>query len=114
MRMDAERRQVTILFTDMVSFTTFSEKSGEEAAFRLMRAIAKLTGEAVRQEGGVVQSFTRDGVMAAFGAPVAYEDAPLRACRSALSVLHRPAEASSEFERTSAFVHSCESASIPG
>jgi hypothetical protein len=64
-----------------------------------MRDIAKLTSEAVRQEGGVVQSFTGDGVMAAFGAPVAYEDAPLRACRSALSVLHRLDNASSEFEK---------------
>jgi class 3 adenylate cyclase len=38
-------------------------------------------------------------VMAAFGAPVAFEDAPLRACRSALSVLNRLDTASSEFEK---------------
>ena len=35
--MNAERRQVTVLFTDMVGFTNFSEQSGEEAAFTLMR-----------------------------------------------------------------------------
>ena len=87
--MEAERRQVTILFTDMVGFTTFSEKFGEEAAFRLMQDLADLAGEAVRQQGGVVQGFTGDGVMAVFGAPVAYEDAALRSCRAALSVLER-------------------------
>ena len=87
--MEAERRQVTILFTDMVGFTTFSERSGEEAAFTLMRSLSKLMDDAVREQGGVVQSFTGDGIMAVFGAPVAFEDAPLRACRAALSILQR-------------------------
>ena len=58
--MEAERRQVIVLFTDMVGFTSFSERSGEEAAFALMRSLSKLMDEAVRQQGGVVQSFTGD------------------------------------------------------
>ena len=36
--MEAERRQVTVLFTDMVGFTSFSERSGEEAAYTLCGA----------------------------------------------------------------------------
>lgn len=87
--MEAERRQVTVLFTDMVGFTSFSERAGEEAAFTLMRSLSKLMDEAVREQGGVVQGFTGDGIMAVFGAPVAFEDAPLRACRAALSILQR-------------------------
>jgi class 3 adenylate cyclase len=87
--LEAERRQVSVLFADMVAFTTFSERSGEEAAFTLMRSLSKLMDEAVTQQGGVVQSFTGDGIMAVFGAPVAFEDAPLRACRAALSILQR-------------------------
>ena len=79
--MDAERRQVTVLFTDMVGFTTFSERSGEEAAYTLMRSLSKLMGEAVREQGGIVQGFTGDGIMAVFGAPVAFEDAP-SSCRT--------------------------------
>jgi len=55
---DAERRQVTVLFTDMVRFTTFSERSGEEAAFTLMRSLSKLMDDAVHEQGGVVQGFT--------------------------------------------------------
>jgi class 3 adenylate cyclase len=82
---EAERRQVTVLFTDMVGLTRFSERSGEEAAYTLMRELSKLMNDAVRQQGGVVQSFTGDGIMAVFGAPVAFEDAPLRACRAALA-----------------------------
>jgi class 3 adenylate cyclase len=96
--MEAERRQVTVLFTDMVGFTTFSERSGEEAAFTLMRSLSKLMGDAVREQGGVVQSFTGDGIMAVFGAPTAFEDAPLRACRSALAILQRLNAAGGDLE----------------
>jgi class 3 adenylate cyclase len=85
--MEAERRQVTVLFTDMVGFTTFSEQSGEEAAYTLMQSLSKLMGERVREQGGIVQNFTGDGIMAVFGAPIAFEDAPLRACRAALAIL---------------------------
>jgi class 3 adenylate cyclase len=87
--LDAERRHVTVLFTDVVGFTTFSERAGEEAAFTLMRSLSKLMDEAVREQGGVVQGFTGDGIMAVFGAPVSFEDAPLRACRAALSILQK-------------------------
>ena len=45
--------------------------------------------EAVREQGGDVRGFTGDGIMAVFGAPVAFEDAPLRACRAALNILQR-------------------------
>ena len=96
--MEAERRQVTVLFADMVGFTAFSDQSGEEAAFTLMQSLAKLMEDAVREQGGVVQSFTGDGIMAVFGAPVAFEDAPLRACRAALAILERLKAASDDLE----------------
>ena len=47
--MEAERRQVTVLFADMLDFTTFSERSGEEAAFKLMRSLDNLMDDAVRE-----------------------------------------------------------------
>jgi class 3 adenylate cyclase len=97
--MEAERRQITVLFTDMVDFTAFSERAGEESAFTLMRSLAQLMEETVKEQGGIVQSFTGDGVMAVFGAPVAVEDAPLRACRAALSILDRVAVAGKDLER---------------
>jgi class 3 adenylate cyclase/tetratricopeptide (TPR) repeat protein len=97
-RVEAERRQVTVLFTDMVGFTTFSERSGDEAAYTLMRSLSKLMDEAVRQQGGAVQGFTGDGIMAVFGAPVAYENAPLRACRACLAILQRLKDAGAHLE----------------
>ena len=90
--------KVTVLFTDMVGFTTFSEQFGEEAAFTLMRSLSNLMDNAVHEQGGVVQVFTGDGIMAVFGAPIAFEDAPLRACRAALSILQRVKLAGPELE----------------
>jgi hypothetical protein len=54
--------------------------------------------EAVREHGGVVQGFTGDGIMAVFGAPHAFEDAPLRACRAALSILEKLKAAKDDLE----------------
>ena len=54
--MEAERRQVTVLFADMVGFTSFSERSGEEAAYKLMRSLSKLMDEAVREQGGALST----------------------------------------------------------
>ena len=96
--MEAERRQVTVLFADMVGFTAFSERSGEEAAFTLMQSLAKLMEEAVHEQGGVVQNFTGDGIMAVFGAPVASEDASLRACKAALAILENVKAAGDDLE----------------
>ena len=82
----SERRQVSVLFTDMVGFTAIVERLGEENALHFMRMIyEKLTG-AVGEHGGSVRSFAGDSIMAVFGIPEAQEDAALRACRAALSI----------------------------
>ena len=54
--------------------------------------------EPVREHGGVVQDFTGDGIMAVFGVPLAFEDGPLRACRSALNILQRLKAAGPDLE----------------
>jgi class 3 adenylate cyclase len=95
---EGDRRQVTILFADLVGFTAFCERSGEEAAYKLMQRIAKLLREAVQVHGGTVRSFTGDGIMALFGVPQALEDAPLRACRAALLMQEQLAARAVEIE----------------
>jgi class 3 adenylate cyclase len=96
--MEAERRQITVLFADMVGYTAFSERAGEEAAFALMGSLRPLMDDAVREQSGVVEKDTGDGIMAVFGAPVAFEDAPLQACRAALSILQRLKTAGRDLE----------------
>jgi class 3 adenylate cyclase len=93
-----ERRQVTVLFADLVGFTAFSERSGEEAAYELMQQITKVLRDAVHEQGGTAKNFTGDGVMALFGVPTALEDGPLRACRAALLILERLAAAAGGIE----------------
>jgi class 3 adenylate cyclase/tetratricopeptide (TPR) repeat protein len=97
-RQDGERRQVTVLFADVVGFTEFTAKAGAEHAYALMQRISKLLSEAVQEQGCVVKNFTGDGILALFGAPAALEDAPLRACRAALLIEQRLAAAADEIE----------------
>jgi class 3 adenylate cyclase/tetratricopeptide (TPR) repeat protein len=85
--LEAERRQVVILFADMVGFTAFSERLGEEAAFGLIQRLSQIVERVVEVEGARIHNIAGDGVVVAFGAPVAFEDAPLRACRAALLIL---------------------------
>ena len=93
-----ERRQVSVLFADMVGFTAIAERLGEERTFAFVRLIyEKLTG-AVREHGGSVRGFAGDSVMAVFGIPEAQEDAALRACRAALSIHAAFAVAADEIE----------------
>src|SRR6202044_3922237 len=47
---EAERRQVTVLFADRAGFTAFSDRAGQEAAFGLMQNLAKLMEDAVRHK----------------------------------------------------------------
>ena len=95
---DGERRPVTVLFADLVGFTAFAERAGEEAAYRLAQRIASLLRDAVEAQGGILNSFMGDGAMALFGVPHALEDAPLRACRAALLIQDQLARQATEIE----------------
>ncbi|HZP09694.1 ATP-binding protein [Methyloceanibacter sp.] len=98
LRMGGERRHLTVMFTDMVDFTALSESLSEEQIFALTRRIAGEQAKAIQAQGGVVQDFAGDGLMAVFGAPVAMEDAALRACRTALDIQDRVARLHGELE----------------
>jgi class 3 adenylate cyclase len=94
----AERRQVTVLFADMVGFTAISERLGEEGTFALIQPIYELMVSAVKEQGGSIKDFFGDGVMALFGASDPLEDAPLRACRAGLLIHERLAYAAAPIE----------------
>ena len=93
-----QRRQVTVLFADMVGYTPLAENLGEEKTYLLMQRVHRELSEAVHAHDGTVQELTGDGVMALFGAPVALEDAPLRACRAACDIQARMAAVGDEIE----------------
>jgi class 3 adenylate cyclase/tetratricopeptide (TPR) repeat protein len=87
-RIEGERKHVTVMFCDMVGFTQLAEKLGIEESYTIMDQVYELLIHKVHDYEGTVNEMTGDGIMALFGAPIAVEDAPLRAIRSAYSI-HR-------------------------
>jgi len=87
-RIEGERKQVTVMFCDMEGFTALSERIGPEEAYSIMDQVYEILIHKVHDYEGTVNEMTGDGIMALFGAPIALEDAPQRAIRSAYAI-HR-------------------------
>ena len=87
-RIEGERKQVTVMFCDMEGFTSLSEKLGPEEAYSTIDKVYEILIHKVHDFEGTVNEMTGDGIVALFGAPIALEDAPQRAIRSALAI-HR-------------------------
>ncbi len=87
-KIEGERKQVTVMFCDMADFTPLVEKLGPEEAYTMMDKVYEILIHKVHDYEGTVNELTGDGIMALFGAPIAVEDAPQRAIRSALAI-HR-------------------------
>ena len=94
-RIEGERKHVTVLFSDMKGFTQLTEKLGPEETFAFMDQIFEILIHTVNEYEGTVNELRGDGILALFGAPIALEDAPQKALRSALAI-HRQMTAFSE------------------
>ncbi|MEE8434645.1 MAG: adenylate/guanylate cyclase domain-containing protein, partial [bacterium] len=83
---EGERRQATVVFSDLTGYTAMNERLDPEEVEHLM---SRLKAEAVRiveSHGGIVNQFVGDEVVALFGIPTAHEDDPRRAVQAALDV----------------------------
>ena len=87
-RIDGERKQVTVMFCDLADFTAMSQKLDPEEIYPIIDKVQEILIHKVHEYEGVVNKMIGDGIMALFGAPIAIEDAPQRAIRSAFSI-HR-------------------------
>ncbi|HEU4831619.1 MAG TPA: adenylate/guanylate cyclase domain-containing protein [Actinomycetota bacterium] len=94
-----ERRLVTILFADVTSSTSLGERLDPERLQEVLAAYFGAMREEIEAEGGTVEKFIGDAVMAAFGVPTAHEDDPSRALRAALRMRERLAEVNAELDR---------------
>ena len=83
----AERRLVSVLFADLVGFTSASEARDAEDTRELLTRYFDSSRQIVERYGGVVEKFIGDAVMAVWGAPVANEDDAERAVRAALELV---------------------------
>jgi class 3 adenylate cyclase/predicted ATPase len=84
---DAERRQVTVLFCDMVGSTALSGTVDPELLGNLIRRYQDAAAGAIGRFGGFVAKFMGDGVLAYFGFPRAFEDAAERGVHAAIGIL---------------------------
>jgi class 3 adenylate cyclase/tetratricopeptide (TPR) repeat protein len=83
----AERRLVSVLFADLVGFTTLSEKRDAEEVRELLSRYFEDARRVIARFGGTVEKFIGDAVMAVWGAPVANEDDAERAVRAGLDLV---------------------------
>jgi class 3 adenylate cyclase/tetratricopeptide (TPR) repeat protein len=81
-----ERKVVTVLFTDLVGFTSRAEELDPEDVRAMLAPYYSRLREQIEHRGGTVEKFIGDAVMAVFGAPVAHEDDPVRAVLTAIAI----------------------------
>jgi class 3 adenylate cyclase/tetratricopeptide (TPR) repeat protein len=83
----AERRLVSVVFADLVGFTTLAQDRDPEETRELLSRYFEVTRGIVEEHGGTIEKFIGDAVMAVWGAPVAHEDDAERAVRAALEIV---------------------------
>jgi class 3 adenylate cyclase/tetratricopeptide (TPR) repeat protein len=81
-----ERKVITVLFADLVGFTSRAEKLDPEDVRALLSPYYARLRHELERHGGTVEKFIGDAVVALFGAPVAHEDDPERAVRAAIAI----------------------------
>jgi adenylate cyclase len=82
-----EQREVTVLFSDIRGFTPLAEQLPPQALVALLNRYLTLMTERIHANGGIVDKFIGDGIMAMFGAPVQAPDDPQRAVRAACEMV---------------------------
>jgi hypothetical protein len=83
----AERRQVTVMFSDLVGSTALSSRMDPEDLREVISAYQKCVAETVQRFGGFVAKYMGDGVLVYFGYPQAHEDDAERAVRGGLALI---------------------------
>ena len=85
----AERRLTTVLFGDLVGFTSLSEGRDAEDVRELLSDYFAMAKTVVNRYGGTIEKFIGDAVMAVWGVPVSHEDDAERAVRAGLDLIAR-------------------------
>jgi adenylate cyclase len=84
LRLGGERRVISVLFTDIRGFTTMSEDLDPEALVKLLHDFLNPMSNIIIDQGGTIDKYMGDAIMALFGAPLEQPDHARQACRAAL------------------------------
>ena len=82
-----QAQAATVLFSDIRNFTTFSEQLGPQATVAFLNEYFELMVECIQREGGMLDKFIGDAIMAGFGVPVPRDDDVDRALRAAIEMM---------------------------
>lgn len=91
-------RQLTVMFCDIVGWTSFAQRTEPELLEELARRYRERCATIVIRHGGFIAQYLGDGVLSYFGYPVAHEDDAERAVRAAREVVNAEAASASHFE----------------
>ena len=78
----------TVLFSDIRSFTTLTESLGAQGTVGFLNDYFTVMVDCIQDEGGMLDKFIGDAIMAIFGTPVAHDDDPDRGLRAAIQMMH--------------------------
>src|SRR5262249_32278635 len=95
--LEGERKQVTVLFCDLVNSTAVAERLGSDTMHRLLDQFFALALHEIHRYEGTVNQFLGDGLMALFGAPVAHEQHARQAVLAAQAMIRAVREGLTEF-----------------
>ncbi|HZM69341.1 MAG TPA: adenylate/guanylate cyclase domain-containing protein [Candidatus Cryosericum sp.] len=98
-KLGGERREMTVLFSDIRGFTSLSEKLEPEQVARLLNGFLTPMTRVVLETGGTLDKYMGDALMAFFGAPTVQPDHAARACRAALRMREELARLNEAWER---------------
>jgi adenylate cyclase len=87
-----QSKVATVLFSDIRSFTTLSEELGAQGIVQLLNAYFTRMVDCIQAEGGMLDKFIGDAIMAVFGTPFGHDDDPDRAVRAAIAMMRELAE----------------------
>ncbi len=98
-RLGGERRELTVLFSDLAGFTDLSEKIPPEQLLVITNRYLQEVSDGLLEGGAYIDKYIGDAIMAVFGAPQARADHALAACRSALAAQRILSRINVDFER---------------
>lgn len=87
--MGGQETVATVLFSDVRSFTTITEALGAQGTVTLLNEYFDIMVETISEQGGVVDKFIGDAIMAGFGIPIAHEDDEDRSVRAGINMIKR-------------------------
>ena len=106
LQLGGEKRELTIMFTDLAGFSTFSERLEPVALTALLNDYLSEMTDIILEEGGTLDKYEGDAIIAFWNAPLEQADHAIRACRAALRCQRRLNELRSTYQqRTGAALH---------